>query len=161
MTGPPAIRLAHPQEAAELAAMSRDLIEHGLGWRWRPRRIAQAMADPATNVAVASMAGRRAGFGIMRYRDEEAHLLLFAVAPQCRRQGVGRSLLAWLEACARTAGIGIIRVEARMDNAPARAFYRRAGYRECQCVAGLYDAREDGVRLAKDLWCAEPDAGSA
>jgi hypothetical protein len=52
MPAPPVIRLAAPADAPGIACMSRDWIEHGLGWSWTTRRIRQAMADPSTNVAV-------------------------------------------------------------------------------------------------------------
>ena len=52
----------------------------------------------------------------------------------------------------RTAGLGVIRLEARCGNGAARGFYRKLGYREFSRVQGLYDGIEDGVRLAKDLW---------
>ena len=32
----PSIRLATSQDAALIAEMSRDYIEHGLGWSWTP-----------------------------------------------------------------------------------------------------------------------------
>jgi ribosomal-protein-alanine N-acetyltransferase len=37
------IRLARPSDAQAIAEMSRDLIEHGLGWRWTPSRIRAAL----------------------------------------------------------------------------------------------------------------------
>ena len=59
---------------------------------------------------------------------------------------------AWLEACALTAGIGTVYLEARLRNQEARSFYRRLGYREIALVRGYYQGREDGVRIARDLW---------
>lgn len=146
------IGLAHAVDAPRIAAMSRDLIEQGLGWRWTPPRILRMIQDASTNVAVTRKAGALTGFGIMRYKDDEAHLLLFGVDPGWCRQGVGSALMHWLEATALTAGIGFVYLEARVRNVPARAFYRALGYVEIELVHGLYAAREDGVRIAKDLW---------
>jgi len=146
------ITLACAADAEAIAAMSRDCIEHGLGWSWKPPRVLRCIADPATNVAVCRDARGLAGFAIMKYRDDEAHLLLFAVEARRRRRGVGTALIAWLEATARTAGLGVILLEARRSNLAAQAFYRRLGYRQIACVPGWYRGVEDCVRLAKDLW---------
>lgn len=146
------IQLAVPGDAASIALMSRDLVECGLGWRWTPHRILDSIHDAATNVAVARDGGRMAGFGIMAYREEEAHLLLLAVQASHRRRGIGSALMAWLEAPALAAGIGMVRLEARRTNRRALAFYRRLGYKELQVIHGYYRGREDCVWIAKDLW---------
>ena len=113
---------ASPSDAGAIADLSRRLIEHGLPWTWRPGRVARAMASADTNVAVVREHDELVGFGIMKYGDEDAHLVLFAVRAWRQRQGVGRSILAWLEACAAVAGSSCIRVEARRDNVAARSF---------------------------------------
>lgn len=146
------IGVASARDAPRIAAMSRDFVEHGLGWRWTPPRIVRAIRDPGTNVVVARMKTGIAGFAIMQYKDDEAHLLLLAVDAAQRRNGVGAALIAWLETTALTAGTGLIYLEARTGNADARAFYRRLGYVEIGNVRGLYSNCEDGVRIAKDLW---------
>src|SRR3954468_4885369 len=40
------IRLAAAPDAAAIAALSRDEIEHGLPWTWREPRVRRAIADP-------------------------------------------------------------------------------------------------------------------
>ena len=148
------IGFARRGDAQRIAEMSRDSIEYGLGWKWTTARIGRCLDDAATNVIVARESGDLIGFAIMQYKDDEAQLLLFAVAAAQRRNGVGSTLLAWLESTALTAGIGLISLEARTQNAAARAFYREHGYREIATVRGMYRGREDGIRLAKDLWTA-------
>ena len=152
MITPHDICLATGSDARRIAMMSRDHVEQGLDWRWTPPRILRMIHDADTNVAVARNAGELGGFGIMRYKDDEAHLLLLAVASAQRRRGVGSALMSWLEATALTAGIGVIHLEARARNSEARAFYHRLGYTEIRLVHGLYSDSEDGVRIAKDLW---------
>lgn len=146
------IGLALPGDARPIAMMSRDQIEHGLVWRWTPPRILRVIRDPAINVAVAREKADVVGFAIMQYRDDDAHLLLLAVAAAHRRKGIGRALMDWLETTALTAGTGCIYLEARASNAEARAFYCRLGYLEIADVPELYSNSEDGVRLGKDLW---------
>ena len=146
------IRLAGEPDAQAIACLSRDCIEAGLGWSWRPARVLRSITEPSTNVVVCREHGSLAGFAVMKYGDEEAHLLLLAVDPRKLRRGVGSALMSWLEETARTAGLGVIRLEARCANSPALAFYRHLGYREVARVPGMYRGMEDGVRLAKDLW---------
>jgi ribosomal-protein-alanine N-acetyltransferase len=147
------IRLATFADAARIGEMSRDQIEHGLGWRWTPNSIRRCIRDPATNVAVAATGHDGvAGFAVMRYKDDEAHLILLGVDPAFRRRGIASALIAWHETAALTAGIGTVYVEARATNAEARALYRGLGYHEVQLVRGYYGGVENGVRLAKDLW---------
>ena len=147
-----AIRLATADDAPYIGLMSRDLIEQGLRWRWTPARVRDCIRSKTTNVAVAPSAQGLAGFAIMEYRDDEAHLVLLGVEPSHRRRGIASALIAWHEQAALTAGIGTVYVEARADNAETRAFYRKLGYSEVQRVGRYYDGVEDAVRLAKDLW---------
>ena len=160
------IELARAADALAIAELSRDTIEHGLGWRWTRDRVMRSLRDPSTNVIVARRTSTIAcgviGFAIMQYQDrnddDTAHLLLFAVAPAHRREGIGSGLLAWLEATALTAGTGVIRLEARTTNHEARAFYRHHHYREGAQVRAMYRGVEDGIRIAKDLWTNASDA---
>lgn len=145
------LRLASSADAPAIAALSRDRIEHGLGWRWTAARVLRSVREPATNAVVAKHDGTLLGFGLMTYFDDEAHLLLLAVQAQAARRGVGSAVLAWLERSAQVAGIAQISLEARLANEPARAFYAQAGYREVEVLAGYYLGRESAVRLAKVL----------
>ena len=132
--------------------MSRDLVETGLGWSWTARRVLASLADRDTSVVVAHDAGKVIGFGIARFRTDEAHILLLAVDRQHRRRGVGTALVKWFERSALVAGIGLIYLEARLSNAGARSFYRMLGYTEFKLETGRYRGREAGVRLGRDLW---------
>jgi ribosomal-protein-alanine N-acetyltransferase len=145
------IELARAADAEAIARLSKHAIEHGLPWRWTPARVLHSIRDRETNVVVARDGAVLAGFGIMKYRDEDAHLLLLAVDPNRRRRGLGTALLAWLESSAVTAGIVCIRVEARGENLTARSFYDRLGYRETGLIKGYYQGAEDAVCLEKRL----------
>ena len=152
------IRLATSADADRIAEMSRDYIEQGLSWNWNARRVAHSIAQRDTNVAVAAVGKDVAGFGIMRSRDDDAHLLLFAVRPPYRRKGVGTALLGWLEAAAATAGVELIWLEARAANSEALAFYRARGYRLLDTMRRYYSGVEDAVRIGKDLTEAAPSS---
>jgi [ribosomal protein S18]-alanine N-acetyltransferase len=131
--------------------MSRDLIERGLPWNWRPPRVRAAIANAETNVAVVRTDGGLVAFGIMEYLESDAYLALLAVRPAAQRRGFGRSLLEWLEASARAAGAERVRLEARQDNVAARAFYNELGYHEVAIRRGRYSDGIHGVVLEKWL----------
>ncbi|MEJ5990278.1 GNAT family N-acetyltransferase [Ramlibacter sp. PS3R-8] len=154
MTSDPPVRLAVPDDADDIAAMSRELIEHGLPWSWRPARVRNAIRDPDTNVAVVRMDGALVAFGIMEYLEADAYLALLAVRETRQRTGIGRSLLRWLEGSAQVAGCTRIRVEARRDNVAARTFYNELGYHEVAVTRGRYSDGVDGTKLEKWLRAA-------
>jgi len=131
--------------------MSRDHIEGGLPWKWTPERVARAIRTPYTNVAIARNEIGLLGFGIMAYMDSVAHLTLLAIRDDHRRRGLGAAIVEWLEKVARTAGVELIRVEARADNVAALALYAAFGYRQRERVAGMYYGIDDGIRLEKVL----------
>jgi [ribosomal protein S18]-alanine N-acetyltransferase len=145
------VRLATHADAADIAAMSRDEIENGLPWSWTEARVLRAIENSDVNVAILREARTLVGFGIMSYRDEEAHLLLFSVRQSHRRQGIGKALLEWLEQVASDAGIRHVLLECRRENAPARNFYAEHGYHELAITKGYYQGVEDAVRLEKWL----------
>ena len=145
------IRLAVPADAPGIAALSREAIEYGLPWSWRPERVARAIRAPSTNVAVVGPPEAIVAFGIMSYLEDDAHLLLFAVHHEYRRQGIGSAVLNWLEEVARAAGSARIRLEARRENVAAREFYNEHGYHERAIRKAMYSGVADGVRLEKWL----------
>jgi ribosomal protein S18 acetylase RimI-like enzyme len=145
------LRLARPADATAIANLSRDLIEYGLRWRWTPARVAASIRAPDVNVLVACIHEKIAGFAIMRYGDDIAHLDLLAVAPPYRRAGVGRQLLEWLEKCAVVAGIFHVTLEVRAENEGAQLFYKRMGYRTLLQLPGYYQGVEAALRMGRDL----------
>lgn len=145
------ISVARPDDAYPIARMSRILIEHDLPWSWTEERVLAAIRHPETAVIVARDRRRLGGFAIMQFSDMHAHLNLLAVAPAYRGRGLGRDLVDWLEACARTAGIFDVRLELRAGNEPARAFYERLGFIETGSVPAYYAGREDACRMRHDL----------
>ena len=148
------IRLAKVRDAAHLAVMSRDLVEHGLGWSWTAPRIARHVRAAESVVLVAESDERLAGFAIMRFGEEEAHLDLLAVKPRHRRLGIGRGLLEWLEQSALVAGVSVIYLEVRASNSDARRFYEKLGFRPIKRVPGYYSGRESAICMGIDLWCS-------
>jgi ribosomal protein S18 acetylase RimI-like enzyme len=144
------VRLATTHDAVEIANMSRDYIEHGLGWGWQADRVQKAIDDPDTNVAVLGRRGAIIGFGAMSYADDHAHLLLLAVRHSFQMKGVGSSIVSWLEMVAQNAGIRRFIVEVRRDNLVGISFYSSLGYEIEYLKESMYRT-EDGLGLEKRL----------
>ena len=142
---------ARRADVAEIAGMSRELVERGLAWRWTPHRVGASLRRHDSLAVVARDGVQVAGFGIMRYRDDDAHLDLLAVRPDARRRGLGRRLIEWLEKPALVAGITEVWLEVRERNLAARAFYERLGYREVGRLPRYYDGRESAIRMRREL----------
>ena len=138
-------------DADAISLLSRDSVEHGLGWTYRADRIARYVRDPDAVVLAARLHRQLAGFAIMQFGDERAHLVLMAVAPAFRRRGVGRRMLAWLGESAQVAGVMSIHVELRAENHAAHALYRAAGFAESLRIPGYYRGRETAVRMLRLL----------
>jgi ribosomal-protein-alanine N-acetyltransferase len=143
--------LADIDEAPRIACLARDLVEAGLGWAYRPRRIRALIGEPDTVTLVARVRGSVGGVAIMRFGDERAHLILLAVDPRHQRCGLARRMLDWLTTSARVAGIASMHVELRESNVPALAFYRAMRICETFRVSGYYRGRETAVRMLRML----------
>jgi ribosomal-protein-alanine N-acetyltransferase len=143
---------ARTVDAVPIALMSRRLVEAGLpSWSWTARRVARHILEPESIVLTARRMGELVGFAIMGFGEESAHLNLLAVEPRCRRSGLGRRLVRWLEESAMVAGTFEVNLEVRAGNIVARRFYRALGYCEADILPGYYDHIEDAVRLTRDL----------
>ena len=145
-------------DAARLAAMSHELIESGLRPAWGAERIGWHVRHPESVVLTARSDRSIAGFAIMRYAEEVAHLNLLAVDPAHRRRGIARRLVTWLEETALTAGTYTIGLELRAQNETAQDFYRTLGYREVGRVPGYYQGIEAAIRMERDVRVSRPEA---
>lgn len=161
------IRLARPGDACDIALLSRSEIEYGLPWAWRPETVTRAIAQSNMNVAVAisdahshnSASGiygdkhsqHLVGFALVDFGRTHAHINLLAVQKSSRRRGIGRNLLDWQVASARTAGIRYLTLEVRKSNSAALAFYRDCGFELRETVTRYYNNQEDALRLARKL----------
>jgi ribosomal protein S18 acetylase RimI-like enzyme len=145
------LNLARRSDARQLAAMSQQLVETGLRPAWSASRITWHMRHEDSVVLTGRDSDGIAGFAIMRYGDDTAHLNLLAVDPVHRRRGLGRLLMLWLEQSALTAGTFLIGLELRATNAAAFSFYSALGYRELGQVSGYYQGVENAIRMTCDL----------
>lgn len=146
-----AVGLATLEDAMPIAGMTARLIEAGLPHVWTHRRIANHISSSNSVVVTARDKLFMAGFAIMHFGEDSAHLNLLAVDPDYRRHGVGSRLIGWLEESSRVAGVQFISLEVRSSNHRALSFYSRLGYRETGVIPGYYSGIDDATLLARDL----------
>lgn len=145
------IEFARLADAGEIGRLSRDEIEHGLGWKYTAPQIVRLIGDKTRNVVVARNRTGLAGFGIMSYRQDQANLDLLAVTRSCRRMKTGTRIVLWLEKVALVGGVSNVFVQVRESNTGAIAFYDNLGYKRMQTMRGYYQGTENGVVMAKAL----------
>jgi len=94
----------------------------------------QEMTPPAGLFLVAMLHGEPAGCGALKFHPgapaEAAGIKRMWVAPAMRGLGLGRRLLAELEAHAAERGVRVLRLETNRTLTEAISLYRAAGYRE-------------------------------
>jgi len=87
---------------------------------------------PAGLLLVATAGGKPVGCGALKFHPDDgiAEVKRMWVSPAARGLGLGRRLLAELEAQAAGQGVGRLRLETNRTLTEAIAMYRTAGYRE-------------------------------
>ena len=89
------------------------------------------MIPPAGLFLVATLYGEPAGCGALKFHPgAPAEIKRMWVAPAVRGLGLGRRLLAELEAHAAAHGVRVLRLETNRTLTEAVSLYRAAGYRE-------------------------------
>lgn len=141
------LRAAQPADLETLAA-----FEVGASTTpWSPGQIADSL--DRHRVLLAERAGQVLGYAVFRELLDEAELLNIVVAPQLRRQGIGRALLRALRAALAPA-VCCLHLEVRAGNAPAIALYEGEGFVRVGVRRGYYPAaggREDALLLRLEL----------
>jgi GNAT superfamily N-acetyltransferase len=135
-----AVRLATPEDAADVAALVRALDTHYVGPDIaQPLAPTRAMVERSmreaegTRYALAFRDGRAVGlacFAVLRPGFKLSGLLFVKelfVESEARGQAVGVVLMRWLARFARTEGLTRIDLTTDGANAGAQAFYERLG----------------------------------
>jgi ribosomal-protein-alanine N-acetyltransferase len=100
------------------------------------------------------------GLILCRVLAQEMEVLTLAVAPDRRRQGLAKTLLAAAIEAARQSGARAAFLEVADDNAPAAALYASQGFRRAGLRRGYYNrgahGRVDALVMRLDLASPSP-----
>ena len=101
---------------------------------------------------VAEQDGRVCGYAFFRTCTPESELLRLAVAPEWRRQGVGKELLEQALRSFAGQGYATCFLEVRASNAEARRLYAKAGFVQVGVRKKYYQQPvEDALQLCRNL----------
>lgn len=146
------IALMQPEDLAAVIEIERQSNSHP----WTERNFREALASGYLSL-VAREHGLVCAFAIARTLIDEAELLLIAVTPSERRQGVAALLWIELTQRLRCAGAATVFLEVRASNAPGRNFYASRGFtqsgvRKNYYPNGAHDTdREDAILMQVTL----------
>ena len=120
--------------------------------------------DLLPTALVATWEGSVAGYAVSRQMKDTVHLSQLVSAPEARRLGIGRALMAEVVRRARASGCSILQLNVRPQNAPAIALYESFGLARVHTNHGLrmdwtvLEAIEgDAVSLAGLVKALEPE----
>jgi ribosomal-protein-alanine N-acetyltransferase len=135
------LRQARAADLAALAELEALCSVHP----WTPAQIAEELnVDAPGEVLVLEAApgpdGRSRLYAYCAFRVvlDEAHVMNLAVAPDARRRGLGRRLLAFALGRAARAGARAAFLELRAGNQAALSLYRSLGFRETSVRRSYY-----------------------
>jgi ribosomal-protein-alanine N-acetyltransferase len=125
------------------------------GEAWTRSQCAGILPMPGVRLVLAKLGGGRVvGFTLFRTVADEAELLLLAVSPEFRRQGIGRMLLDYFLADAADSGATRVHLEVREGN-PAVIMYRKAGFsfagRRSKYYRGRFGGEFDALTLNREI----------
>jgi putative acetyltransferase len=113
----------------------------------------EQVADGRGAFLVVYRAGVPVGCGAVRLLDAEtAELKRMYVSPSERGKGLGRRLVAALEAEAQALGVRRLVLETGVRQVAALALYRATGFRPIPLYGEYCLSPETSVCLGKDLW---------
>lgn len=122
---------------------------------WSRANFADSLASSYDCWTLRDAEGVLAGYYLLMYALDEAHLLDVALARVHHGHGLGRMLLDQIGARCREQGMSSILLEVRPSNLRALAVYQRYGYEQIGRRKGYYPAepgqREDAIVMRYTL----------
>ncbi len=118
------------------------------GEAWSSSQLGATLTLPGCWGRLALLGNQSVGFSLCRAAGPEVELLLIAVSPQVRRNGVAGRLLMRVQEDALVRGASELFLEVREDNEPAKYLYNRAGFVQVGQRADYYTAKDGSRRAA-------------
>ena len=139
----PVLSEAGPADARAMAVLHATSFHRA----WIDGEFAELLADRNVVADRATVGCTLAGFILSRMAPGEGEILSIAVNATRRGKGLGRSLLDLHMRRLAGRGVGTVFLEVAEDNLPARALYRRAGFRDVGRREGYYPAGKGSAAL--------------
>ncbi len=112
----------------------------------------QVFVEDEHKYLVAVEDGKIVGYAGFETIVDEGHVINMAVADECRRQGVGRSLMERIIEESKSAKLKRLILEVRISNRAAIALYEKMGFQVIAKRKKYYeDNNEDAFVMAKEL----------
>jgi ribosomal-protein-alanine N-acetyltransferase len=135
----------------DVLALEQSVFPHP----WSRANFLDSLASGYDAWVLREQGGALAGYFLLMYAVDEAHLLDVALAAPRQRAGLGRYLLDRATARARQQGMESMLLEVRPSNLRALAVYRAYGFAEIGRRKGYYPAhegqREDAIVMRMGL----------
>jgi [ribosomal protein S18]-alanine N-acetyltransferase len=134
----------------EVDAVSRAAFDPRYGEAWTKAQCLSALTMPGHRLKGVEVGGELVGFAITRTIIDESELLLLAVVPEQRGNGLGRMLIEnWLHD-ARNCGVRRAFLEMREDN-PAAHLYRAMAFTPVGFRKSYYRGSDGVMRNAVSM----------
>ena len=129
-----------------------DLEEICFTTPWSRESIAHEMTkNKMATYIVAEIEGKVVGYGGMWQILDEGHITNIAVTPQERGKHIGSTILGVMIEYHEARGVKRFTLEVRSGNEPAKALYRKFGFKEEGLRKGYYkDNGEDAIIMWRD-----------
>lgn len=140
----------HPARIGDIPPIMRVMdsaFDPAFGEAWSHAQLLTLFAVPSSRLRFAQTGDRIIGFSAARVVGPESELLLLAVDPATRGQGIGRLLVDDWRAWADEQGATDLFLEMRADN-PALNLYQSCGFSECGRRPDYYHGADGRVRDA-------------
>lgn len=119
---------------------------------WSKNALKEELDNDGAVFFVAKKLGAVVGYMGMHTVLDECYVANVAVRKDCRREGVGRSLLQYAEKKAEKKGCSFISLEVRVSNESAIALYSGEGYQKVGERKNFYtDPKENALIMTKYL----------
>ena len=96
--------------------------------------------DRIEDIVIAEWNGKRVGYVRLEYLwSIVPYIALIQVLPEYRRQGVGKTLLRFIETFLREAEHEALYSSSQADEPEPQAWHRHVGFEECGFITGIND----------------------
>jgi ribosomal-protein-alanine N-acetyltransferase len=125
-----------------------DIEAHSFEFPWLEEDFIRCLRQRNCIGMVAEADDRVVGFMVYELNKTRLHVLNFAVAPDCRRSGIGSQMIAKLVGKLSSQRRTRIVLEVRETNLAAQLFFRENGFRAVSVLRNYYeDTPEDAYAM--------------